>query len=247
MLNLPFTLYVMPRTLKHPPLREVVLQVDFKSDPTTFLSLFESFYSRNMDRFPQRTRLERVQASITPQKENPQSNISSQHVGYRLESLEGNLVVLVSMDAIGVSFLNKSYTSWNDFYPCCKLIIEDILNSVEFSSLSRVSLRYINELTFGKEDVFEDLILLINHPYEGIGLINAHAKLNLQSEQNECQATVQQIFQGKDDELLFVFDIDVFTEIKSLENMDQKCSILREFKNELFFNSVGKKLLEKFD
>lgn len=151
------------------------------------------------------------------------------------------------MDAIGVSFLNKSYTSWNDFYPCCKSIIEDILKTVEFSSLSRVSLRYINELTFGKEDVFDDLILLINHPYEGIGLINAHAKLNLQSEENGCQATVQQIFHGKDDELLFVFDIDVFTEVERLEDMDKKCDTLRTFKNDLFFESVGEKLLEKFN
>ncbi len=146
-------------------------------------------------------------------------------------------------------------------YPTFEVLIEEAktnwakyIEVAQPTAISRIALRYINDLRLPITDVhFEDF--LTASPIVPAGLPQTVSdfatRVTIDNHDLGAKAIVNQLFQGVVDDqgVQVILDIDAISD-RPLEARDPKLwdrvSQLRQFKNDIFFSFVTEKLLERY-
>jgi uncharacterized protein (TIGR04255 family) len=172
--------------------------------------------------------------------------------GFLFHSADGKKIVQARLDGFTFNRL-KPYSNWEDFSGEAKFLWSKYIEIAKPRNVTRLALRYINRIELPLPfSNFKEYILTIpeigpNIPNE---LFSLFAKLTIPNEKINAMAIVTEAMENQERNILpFVFDIDVFRNINLAPTDPRIESImneLREFKNQIFLNSITSKAKEFF-
>lgn len=232
--------------IKNPPLKEAVLQITFDKLSEGYLEILEKLGESLLHIYPKRTAIQNFNVRLDAE-EIPPTNFDSKKVGIKLESHDGNEILMITEDIISLSVINQTYSGWEGFFDKGKSILKLFIEKFEKVNIKRFSTRFLNEITFQLDEGFGDLRLFVNVPYSNLPLSRTSGFLEVFSENSEMLARVQQHLSGRDTEVLFIFDIDVSANLPSITELDSVGERVRGFKNQLFFDVIGNDLIKKLN
>lgn len=242
-------------TFKSAPITEALLDIRVKLPQDLTIENIESFYEKVKDEFPDKKERKHFQAKIDFSSDKPFSNeqISGKIDGYLFKSSVEKKVVQSRMDGFTFNKL-KPYNDWNSFSSEARKLWNIYYEMFNPLKITRIALRYINRIDIPLPfENFKEYILTIPEIACDLpqGLSNFFMQLNIPNIKINATAVINETMKEitKDNKLPFIFDIDVF-QINNYSNNDEKIweefEKLRNFKNEIFFNSLTKKAKELF-
>jgi len=173
--------------------------------------------------------------------------------GFMFNSEKEKKVVQSRIDGFTFSKL-KPYENWDIFFSEGQSLFKSYLEIAKPISIFRIGLRFINriEVPMGFLD-FNEYILTNPQIAPGIpqAVSNFFLRVEIPNIDNQSKAIVSVTMDKitSNNKLPLMLDIDVFHEyeyISSPEVMWEKFISLREFKNDIFFNTVTEKCKELF-
>lgn len=172
--------------------------------------------------------------------------------GYLFTSKDGKQIVQARLDGFTFNRL-KPYDKWESFRDEARQQWERYREIATPEIVSRVALRYINriEIPLPMKD-FREYILTTPEiaPKVPQGLAGFFMRLVIPDEKSKCIAIVTQTMEDPNERVLpLIFDIDAFQEAAldvHGEEMWEALEQLREYKNEIFFNSITDRAKELF-
>ena len=172
--------------------------------------------------------------------------------GYLFTSKDGKQIVQARLDGFTFNRL-KPYDKWESFRDEAKKQWERYQEIAVPEVVSRVALRYINriEVPLPMKD-FREYILTTPEiaPKLPQGLAGFFMRLVIPDERSRAVAIITLTMEDPQEQVLpLIFDIDVFREAPfdvHGEEMWEALGQLRDYKNEIFFNSVTDKTRELF-
>jgi len=173
--------------------------------------------------------------------------------GYLYTSVDGKYIVQARLDGFTLSRL-QPYDNWESFRDEGKRLWEHYIAIAMPNLVSRLALRYINrlELPMPFKD-FKEYILTTPEiaPALPQGLKTFFMRLEVPHDEYQAIAIVTETIEPppNDQFLPLIFDIDVIHEAQfspGSTEIWQTFEQLRNFKNEIFFNSLTDKAKELF-
>jgi uncharacterized protein (TIGR04255 family) len=167
-------------------------------------------------------------------------------------SPDGKDIVQARLDGFTANRV-QPYKDWETFRNIGKKLWKHYVSIAAPTAVTRIALRYINrlELPMPFKD-FKEYILTTPEiaPSLPQGLQNFFMRLEIPHEEYQAVAAVTETMEAPTDEVLpLTFDIDVSREARfnpDSEEIWQAFELLRNFKNEIFFNSLTDKAKELF-
>ncbi|MEE9311850.1 MAG: TIGR04255 family protein, partial [Planctomycetota bacterium] len=190
----------------------------------------------------------------------PTTKIASEvtSIGWKLTSQDGLWVLQVRDDRVSLSYVRsneKPYPGWEVFWKKVQAVWATAKDSLLVTSISRVGLRYINQL--GTPRIAKALssnssdgkpFLATSHNVAtdlAAEMISTMARSVLQFD-NHHFATVHQLWQNQDSsEAELILDIDAYY-VGETDVIEPTLERLREIKNSIFFESFSPELIEGF-
>jgi uncharacterized protein (TIGR04255 family) len=242
-------------TFINAPITEALLDIRVNLPEHIIIKNIESFYEKVKDEFPEKKERKHFQANIDFSSDKPVSNkqISGKIDGFLFKSSLKKKVVQSRIDGFTFNKL-KPYNSWNSFSSEAHKLWNIYYEMFKPLKITRIALRYINRIDIPLPfENFKEYILTIPEIAPDIpqGLSNFFMQLSIPNIKINATAVINETMKEitKDNKLPFIFDIDVF-QINNYSNNDEKIwdefEKLRNFKNELFFNSLTEKAKELF-
>ena len=172
--------------------------------------------------------------------------------GYLFTSKDGKQIVQARLDGFTFNRL-KPYDKWESFRDEARQQWERYREIATPEIVSRVALRYINriEIPLPMKD-FREYILTTPEiaPKLPQGLESFFMRLVIPDERSRSKAIVTQTMEDPQEQVLpLIFDIDVFREAAfevQGKGMWEALEQLRDYKNEIFFNSITERTRELF-
>ena len=172
--------------------------------------------------------------------------------GFFFRSPNERKIVQARLDGFTFNKL-KPYENWELFSSEAKRLWSIFCQVANPIKITRVALRYINKIFFPlpMKD-FKEYILTIPEVAPNLpqGLTHLFARLVIPKPEIEALAIITETMEepNQDQKLPFIFDIDVFKGIDYSEpdRIWKDFEELRQFKNEVFFNSLTEKAKEMF-
>jgi uncharacterized protein (TIGR04255 family) len=236
------------------PIVEAVLDIQVDQPERVTLQTLDSMYDMIKDRFPVKEQRAKGQAIIKLSEQGPSLDAQSLNpIGYFYRSDSEKKIVQAKLDGFTFNKL-KPYENWqafcsegNDLWNLYKEIVQP-------KRVKRIALRYINriEIPLPIRD-FKDYILTVPEIAPLLPQALAHFFMQLTIPNPEIEATaviIEVIEQATEQQTLpVIFDVDVFKIVNYADNYDdlwKEFEKLRNFKNEIFFNSMTDKAKELF-
>ncbi len=179
---------------------------------------------------------------------------SNRNDGFLFHSQDGKKIVQARLDGFTFNKL-KPYSNWEVFSSEAKYLWDHYLAVVKPINVVRLGLRYINriELPLPFQD-FKEYILTMPDIAPGIpnGLSGFFTQLTIQYPEISAQANIIETIERTTPDkgtLPFILDIDVFRNIILESSSGEIWDIfnqLRNFKNQIFLNSLTDKTKELF-
>lgn len=239
------------KPLKHPPITEAVIEVRWRkpllfSDSTIDLikNLFKEPFGEPEVRKSSQWTFKIGEDSNQPNMtELGPSQMVFKHSKYILN---------ISHNKIVISNIHP-YAGWDDLYKTFLKVISITRTKLNVTSLNRIGVRYVNNLNIprnGGDIIFKDYITTAPELPPGVsnsvlGFIN---RLIVSDKERNATAVISHALDQNraliTEKVPLIFDIDVFktgefsTEESKLNNV---LSLLREMKNEIFFNTLTDK------
>jgi uncharacterized protein (TIGR04255 family) len=237
-------------TLRIPPLKEAILEVMIDTEDKNTMPLVEQFKDLINNQFPKQQPIVRFKAQFDlSNKSESQFSETSSHGGYRMLSEDEKSILIVNENTLTMSAVNMSYTSWDNFFPERFSLLNTFLDLFKPNKISRVSLRFINEISFKEQEDTSGFKSLINIPdtWE-FPLTGSLTQVTLEKAEQNLTGSIREIIQPGDTDLTIFVDIDTQAhDAKSINDDLLKTFLnLRDFKNEIFFTIVSGELLKKF-
>lgn len=245
-------------TFPNPPIIEALLDLQVILPETIDVDKLKSFQDSISDKFPEvgikkkwegKFKLKLKEGKL-PEINAPEGS----QTGWLFTSSDKKRVVQARLDGFTYSKL-KPYDNWENLKAEAEELWENYCKIAEPLEVKRVALRYINhiELPLPFSD-FKDYLLTTPEVAPNIpqGLANYLMRLVIPRENKLDIAIVIQEMKPISENgkiLPIIFDIDVFRSIKLDPQGGQIWEILeelREFKNDIFFNSITNKTRELF-
>ena len=242
------------RQLKNAPVKEAVIDIQF--DSSIELTHIDAIADRVREKYSRKSDIWQTVLGIG-QSEGGQNAADNTLLGRRLESEDGRFVLLMRRNGLTVSRL-APYVDWDELRNEAKTCWSALLAVSELPSVSRVAVRYINEikipLPIGDFDEF-----LTCPPTVPAALPQAISefvtRVVIPDPDNQTVSIVTQALQAAPYFLEgkpvapVILDIDVFW-VGGLPAAGGEIwgvlDILREQKNKMFFEHLTEKVLEMF-
>lgn len=241
---------------KTPPITEAIFDIRTELPKETDVNFLLPFQDQIKDRFPTRRARHAYEAKFqfsphsSPEAIQPLATVD----GYLFLSPDGKKIVQARLDGFTFNKL-KPYSRWEDFSEEAIGLWNHYVEIAKPTTITRLALRYINriELPFPIND-FKEYILTIPEiaPNLPAGLSGLFTRLILPNPKIGATAIITETLDDKNESpntLGFIFDIDVFRNLRIEPNLDKVRTImndLRNYKNEIFLNSLTKKTKELF-
>lgn len=237
------------------PITEAVIDIKTQLPEETDLKRLESFHDHIKERFPEKQEQRFIKAGFKlSQKDTPitlPTKTGTQ--GYLFRSLKEKKVVQSKIDGFAFNKL-KPYENWESFRSEGRELWELYSETVNPIKVIRIGLRYINriEVPLPFND-FSDYLFTNPQIAPNLPQAVSHFFMRLEVPNPDIEATAI-ITQTMDkpttaQRLPLILDIDVFRITEYLgkaEDMWEAFEKLRDFKNDIFFNSVTEKAKELF-
>ena len=238
----------------NPPITEALLdiRVNFSEINLERLALFQEDikiqYPDRKERFNQQAELQ-FKTGVFPEVVSAANKVD----GYLFQSTDGKKIVQARQDGFTFNKL-KPYSHWEDFSTEAKALWEHYIKVTRPINVTRIALRYINriEIPLPLKD-FKEYILTIPEIAPGIpnSLSSFFTQLIIPYPEIQATAAITETMETMDSRgfLPFIFDIDVW--ISNIVEPDSKdiwnaMEKLRDFKNQIFLNSITEKTRELF-
>jgi uncharacterized protein (TIGR04255 family) len=235
------------------PIREAVLDIRAELPTMVDLPQLSGYYERIKDRYPQKRERMRFQGEFRIQKGVAESSTPKAEVdGYLYTSADGKDIVQVRLDGFTLNRL-QPYDRWEAIRDEAQRLWQHYLTIAKPESVIRLALRYINriELPLPFHD-FKDYVLTTPEiaPSLPQALKTFFMRLEIPDDRFNAVAILTETIEPPHEKSLpFIFDIDVIREAKydpASPEIWQIFEQLRNFKNEIFFNSLTDKAKELF-
>jgi len=236
------------------PITEALLDIRAKLPSGVDLARLAAFQEAVQDIYP--TRRERFSwqggFQVKPGEPPEVFRPSGGPDGYLFTSKDGKQIVQARLDGFTFNRL-KPYDKWDSFRDAARQQWERYLEIATPEIVSRAALRYINriEIPLPMKD-FREYILTTPEiaPKVPQGLAGFFMRLVIPDGRSKSVAIVTQTMEDPQAQVLpLIFDIDVFREAAfdvHGEEMWEALEQLREYKNEIFFNSITERTKELF-
>lgn len=240
---------------KNAPIAEALLDVRAKCSGRKLEEGLERFNSVVSEAFPKKQTRVFYETSIEIKEEDPPTYGEPKKKSTRImltSEIDGK-VIQVGEDGFSFSKL-APYEKWELLRDQAKYYWEIYESCVEVENIERVALRYINriEIPLPLRD-FSDYILTAPTLPEGLpqGLAHFFLRLVIPNEKKKCTAIVNSTLENVSDDgtiLPYIMDIDVFRLTSSVPRSEiwEIFETLREYKNDIFFESITEKTRELF-
>lgn len=242
----------------NPPIIEALLDLRVTLPETVGIDNLKSFQDSIGDQFPgvgiKKKWEGKVELKLKEGKAPEISAPAGNQTGFLFTSSDKKRVVQARLDGFTYSKL-RPYDNWDQLKSEAEELWENYCEIAKPLEVKRVALRYINqiELPLPFSD-FREYLLTTPEIAPGLpqGLASFSIRFVIPSNNEMDTAIVIQEMKpiSENGKLLpIIFDIDVFRNIKLDPQGDQIWEILeelREFKNDIFFNSITDKAKELF-
>ncbi len=241
----------------NPPITEALLDIGVNLPKEVTLDTLATFQNEIKERFPTRKERYKWEGGVQFQAGSAPKIMPSSGgpIGYLFHSPpDDKKIVQARLDGYTFNKL-KPYSNWEEFNSEAKELWERYLKIARPVNVTRVALRYINkiELPLPFKD-FKEYILTI--PEIGPEIPNAlsgfFARLIIPNPKIQSNAIITETMEKIDDKvkvLPFILDIDVSRNYVFKPESDEiweTLNKLREFKNQIFLNSLTDKTKELF-
>jgi len=244
------------KVLSKAPITEAILDIKAKLPDGVDLSIFDEFQEKIKTRFEDRKTKRSLKAEFKflPGKDESSPIVPEEKVeGFMYISKADNKIVQAGLGGFTFNKLNP-YEDWIKFHSEARELWELYNKITKPTSVDRISLRYINriEIPLPLGD-FSEYILTNPTVAPKLSQALSHFLMRIEIPNDGIQAlaiiteTMQP--QTESEKLPLIFDIDVikvFNYTEKEPEMWQDFNLLRQFKNEIFFNSITDKTKELF-
>ncbi len=240
----------------HAPIIEALLDIRAQLPKEVDLAQLEKFHAPVEERFPekkQRVSLEvRAGMQIAPMTTEPSLSTSGGPDGFFFRSPNERKIVQARLDGFTFNKL-KPYESWDLFSSEAKSLWNIFCQIANPIKITRVALRYINKMFFPlpMKD-FKEYLLTIPEVAPNLpqGLAHLFTRLAIPKPEIGALAIITETMEepNQDEKLPFIFDIDVFkgVDYSELDKVWEDFEELRQFKNDIFCESLTDKTKEMF-
>jgi len=244
------------RTLSNAPIIEALVDIQVQLPTNITRQHIDDLKKELSDSYPESEDLFSLSAQIKiePSGDTPSSEHQQKYIGCRIKSPDESYIVQLRTNGLSVSRLNP-YVTWDDLKSTSSALWDIYVKHLQPEFITRIALRYINriEVPLPIGDLHE---FLVSPPIVPNGLPNRISEfLNrvvIHDQSIDARAIIMQAFEGvaNDKSLPIIIDIDVFKEGR-LETDDSdiwnKLSQLRDFKNQIFFESLTEKTIGMYE
>jgi len=244
-------------TLKNAPIHEAIFDIRTQLPQNIMLKDLDLFYDLDIvkKRFPNKKERVLFQSGFQVIEGKPVVTAPSGGPdGYLCESPEEKKIVQARLDGFTFNKL-KPYKNWKTFFTEARELWDLYQSIARPEKVTRIALRYINriEIPLPIKD-FKEYILTVPEiaPTLPQGLAHYFMRLLIPNVKIKATATVTETMEmiNSGQTLAMIFDIDVWKEADYLPdstNYWRDFQKLRDFKNQIFFESITNKTKELLD
>lgn len=239
--------------LNNAPIVEALIDIKYKLSDNFDLNLFKKFAEKKQSIFKTSKLIRELEAEIIRGEEINKLSHKDELVGYRLISNDGKKILGLQKKNFTFSIL-KPYTNWKDLVNQAKEYWTKINKIIEAEHIHRVAVRYINNLNI-KPPINEFSDYLTSpptiHPNLPQAVSSFLTRIVLPNPEKKITAIITQSLTSGDysKSVPIILDIDVFQiNNKGYNELEiwQTLEIIRDYKNDIFFNSITKRQLEVY-
>jgi uncharacterized protein (TIGR04255 family) len=235
------------------PITEALLDIKVQLQEGVTLDDLKELHPKLKARFPEINEQRVFSAQLKVGKEPAYSSGPNLALGYLFRSQEEKKVVQYRLNGFTFNKL-KPYGSWSALKSEAKELWEPYLEKVKPIKILRIALRYINRIEAPLPmKHFNEYILTNPEIAPKLPQQVSHFLMRIELPNEEIPATAMITMTmerpGKSKKLPLIFDIDVFHQVEYKKNTDKiwnDFEELRNFKNDIFFNSITDKTKELF-
>ena len=232
------------------PIIEALIDIKVQLPESKELNDLHAIYDVIKDKFPIEKKRYQISGTfeLKPEEGRAKSDMSDPQInGFLFYSESKNKIIQSRFDGFTLN-KHKPYESWSNLIKEAKENWKEYKKAVEPISIKRLALRYINKIPiktpFDPSKYFNTLPTLANKLDYNIKSL--FSQITVENKDINAFANITEgIEKGNDDTIQFLLDIDVF---KQGEFEDSKIwnyfEELRNFKNEIFFESITQKTLD---
>lgn len=244
-----------PRHLSNPPITEALIDIQVEPVASLNTALIEEAYTTFRDRFPEKRILRRRSLKFDmgveqgPGAETTDGGI----VGYHFVAKNGEKLVQFKLDGFTFNKL-PPYDTWEAVCEEAKQLWSIYKDVLKPNYIKRIAVRYVNKIEIPVGSEISDYFTA--PPLVPDGLPKAIEKfisrITIGNPELNASAIITLAFEGvyKADKVPILLDIDVYKLLKINANEDSDIwsdfKKFRDFKNEIFFNSLKEKALESY-
>ncbi len=240
----------------NPPITEAILDIRVSLPKEITLDVLASLHQDIKEQFPTRKERHTWEGGFQVKPGAPPEILSKPDRvdGYLFLSPNGEKIVQSRLDGFTFNKL-KPYSNWETFSKEAKYYWEHYIKIVKPINVTRIALRYINriEIPLPIKD-FKEYFLTVPEVAPGVpqGLSGLFMQLVIPKEEIGSTAIITMTYDKVDPNKAvwpFIFDIDAFNNNVLLPNSIEiwkKLEQLREFKNQIFLNTMTNKTKEMF-
>ena len=243
------------RHLDNAPIKEALIDIQF--EPAASLEQLQLFASQVKELFDQKVDLWQQTFGFELSTEaKGSSHVQGSVMGVRLDSAERHHVIQAKLNGFTFSKL-APYTEWAELRSTSRKMWDQFAEIVKPKVVKRIAVRYINEIALPLpiNDFAEYLTASPQVPAAlPQGVTAFLQRLIITDSASSSVATVTQALEESQasiasNKIIVFLDIDTFMVTERPPNADElwaELDILRNFKNEIFFEHITEKTAELF-
>lgn len=240
----------------NPPITEAIFDIRVSLPKDTTIELLATFQDEIKDSFPTRKDRRKLQGGFQFHPNNPPKVLTPSDTvdGYLFHSKDGKKIVQARLDGFSFNML-KPYSNWESFSEEANTLWQHFINIANPINVTRLALRYINriELPLPFND-FKEYVVTIPEvgPNIPVAVSDFFCKLVTTNVDKNITAIITENIDTKKqtlEKLPLIFDIDAFKQVNlkpTGSDVNDIMEELRNFKNDIFLNSLTDKTKELF-
>ena len=245
------------RQLAHAPVREALIDIQFEAPVP--LELIDRFVASLGGAYAKKSDIWEALFGLNGGDGTTFGTRSSSAVGRRLEAAEGRPYVLQCRNSgFTVSRLSP-YGQWSELRAEARRLFELFVQQVGVPVVSRIAVRYINEITLPLPIAnFSEYLSCPPKVPDALpqGITGFLTRLIIPDLDRDCVSVVTQALEAPPNEgpsgasITVLLDIDVFRSTRvpaSADDVWQTLDVLRDQKNRMFFEHLTERTVEKYE